>query len=177
MNNPYKCLLGMTGCVAALAALWLVPRLRAQGSDSPIIVRDGSIVIENRGLDMKEWRSAGRAALDHPHPDKALGEVEVTGPGAQNASCAQRGRCVVEMRWSTGQAIRIVARQGGSRGLRLEASGLNFDDEGWDKSAPAWRFTLPDGAEPAVTIRDRSTNGQPEKICQGKGCAVLVHYQ
>ena len=170
-----------TLCAATLAgllpAIWLASNAPAQPSDSPIIVRDGSIAIENRGGQLNRWRAAGRAAMEHPDTGKSMGSVDVTGPGARNATCAGRGRCVVEMRWSTGHVIRVVAMQSGSKGLRVEAAGVTFDDPGWDKTTPVWRFRLPDNAIPTVTIRDQSTNGQPETVCQGKACQVIVHYQ
>lgn len=163
------------GC-ALLSALWLAPGSLAQGTDSPIIVQDGSIRIENQGGSLNNWTAAGNMALDHPDGSRTLRSVEVSGPGAQEATCSGRGRCVVEMSWTSGQSIRIVARQNGNQGMRLESSGVTFDAPGWDKSGSAWRFALPAGAVPTVTIRDASGGGA-QTLCQGNGCRVLVHYQ
>jgi hypothetical protein len=164
------------GCVM-MAALWLATRVLAFGADTPIIVRDGSIRIENPGGDLKNWKKVGSAVLDHPDGAASLRGVEVSGPGAQGATCEGKGRCVVEMTWSTGQSVRIVSKQNGNKGARLVISGVSFDDPGWDKSGAEWRFDLPAGAVPTVTISDQSTGGQAQTICQGNGCRVLVHYQ
>lgn len=162
---------------ALAAGMWMAPRALAFGADSPIIVRDGSIRIENQGGDLKNWKRAGSAVLDHPVDDATMGAVEVTGPGGQSATCAGKGRCVVEMTWSTGHSVQVSAKANGNRGLRLSVSGVSFDEPGWDKSGTEWRLDLPAGAVPTVTIRDQSTGGQGETICQGNGCRVLVHYQ
>jgi hypothetical protein len=159
-----------------LCAVWLPSIVSAQ-PDSPIIVRDGSIEIQNQNGNMSQWRVANRTTLEHPDQTKTMGVVDVTGPGARNTSCAGRGRCVVEIRWSTGQVIRVVAAQAGSRAMRLEAAGVTFDDPAWNKTTPVWRFTLPANATPTVTIRDQSTNGQAQTVCQGRGCSVTVHYR
>ena len=177
MKAQVKYLSGAAAACALISVLWLAPRLLAFGADSPIIVRDGSIRIENQGGNLNNWTSVGNAALDHPNGSGTLRGVEVSGPGAQNATCEGRGRCVVEVRWSTGQTIRVAARQNGNQGVRLAASGVTFDSPGWNKSGAEWRFDLPAGAVPTVTIRDQSTSGQGQTICQGNGCRVLVHYQ
>ena len=143
MRVEMKYVLGAAAGCALISALWLTPRALAFGADSPIIVRDGSIRIEDPGRGLGRWSRSGNSAVEHPDGTKALRVVEVTGPGSQGASCEGRGRCVVEMTWSTGQSIRIVSRRGGSRGLRIELSGASFDEAGWKKSDAEWVLDLP----------------------------------
>jgi hypothetical protein len=177
MKSETRIAIGTAVVGALAAAMWLAPRAQAFGADSPIIVRDGSIRIENPGGDLKTWKRAGSAVLDHPVDGSQLRAVEVTGPGAHSATCEGKGRCLVEMTWSTGHSVQVASRGNGSKGMRIIVSGVSFDDAGWDKSGSEWKFELPAGAVPVVTIRDQSTNGQAEKICEGTGCRVVVHYQ
>src|SRR3974377_861297 len=88
--------------------------------DTPIIVKNGSIVRESQGVDFSTWAKIDKHTMHHPHQDKAFGDVEVT--GGQNATCSGKGRCVITAQWSTGQKVRILALAAGSKGLRLESS-------------------------------------------------------
>ena len=161
---------------AAMAGVLLLSAIAfAQGGDTPVIVRDRSISIRPATGSLNDWKPIGRGEFEHPNQAKRMAAVEVTGPNSRNATCAGRGRCLVEMTWSTGQSVQILARAGG-RGLSLFCS-IPFDDPGWDKSTPEWRFLLPADATSVVTIRDRSTNGRAETVCSGKGCQVTIHYQ
>lgn len=172
--NRRECALGIAACAGLAMALWLAPKAAAQ-PDSPIIVGDGSIVLQNRGGNLATWTVVNPSTLAHPDASKTMAVVEVTGPGAKNDTCAGRNRCVVEVRWSSGHTIRVVANQNGSKAMRLVSSGLTFNDPGWTKGAPVWRFRLPGGATPTVTISD--AGGAATTICQGAGCQVIVHYQ
>ncbi len=173
--NRNKFVLWTAVFAGLLLAAWLFPTALAQGGDTPIIVRDRSISIRPATGSLKDWKAVGRQQFDHPNQNKSMASVEVAGPGAKNSTCSGRGRCLVEMTWSTGQSVRIIAR-GGGRGLSLFCS-VPFDDPGWDKSSPEWHFPLPADATAEVTIRDSSTRGKPETICSGNGCQVTVHYQ
>jgi hypothetical protein len=173
--NRSHCALGAAACAALLSATWLVSSSQAQ-ADTPIIVSDGSIVIEDPGGDLNAWSAQGANMLVHPQGNKRMGSVEVTGPGAISETCSNKGLCVIRISWSTGQSVRVFAAQGGNRGLRLGLQGAAFNSPNWSKSSKRWSLPLEPGAEPTVTIRDESTNGQPKVICKGTGCRVLVRY-
>ena len=157
--------------IAIFAALFV----SGQGTDRPIIIRDGSIKIKPEAGNLSEWTKSNPKMLAHPDQNGSLAKVEVTGPGAQDESCSGRGRCVVEFQWSTGEYVRIISTQGG-KGLNIETS-VDFDDAKWNKKSAEWSYPLPKGAKPTVTIADRETDGTPKVICQGKGCKVRIHYQ
>jgi hypothetical protein len=147
----------------------------AQAGDTPIIVRDGSIVIESRLGGLNGWSGQGRNAIHHPDGAKSLAELQVTGPGARNATCEAKGHCAVVLRWSSGETVTITPRAN-RKGLRIESS-VPFDDARWSKSDGQWRLPLSESSAPTITITDRQGGGQEETICSGKGCGVEVHYK
>jgi hypothetical protein len=162
-------------CAVLLGIVWFWAPSPLRSDDTPIIVRDGSIVIESVGGDVRQWKRAG-AMLTHPDGAKAMAALEVSGPGAKADTCAGRQHCFVEMTWSGGFAVRIhpVANR---KGLVIEST-VPFDDSRWDKSGAIWRFQLPaDSQFLQATIVDRQRGGQATTICSGKGCAVRIHFQ
>ncbi|MBI5282823.1 MAG: hypothetical protein HY858_14155 [Candidatus Solibacter usitatus] len=164
--------IGLAGIVLA-GTTWHIAS--AQGGDTPIIVSDGSIVIRPESGGLNGWSGEGKNAIRHPDDQKALAELEVTGPGAKAATCAAKGHCAVVLRWSGGETITITPRAN-RRGLRIESS-VDFDDARWTKSDGEWRLPLPASSAPVVTIADRQGGGQEETICEGKGCSVRLHYR
>lgn len=173
MNAPKHWLSLAAVALALAASIVLLSPLWA--ADSPITLGDGSILLGNPGGDLGQWTVVSRTIIAHPQQGNAMAEIDVTGPNATAATCAGRGQCVVEVRWSTGQSIRLASTAAGSRGARFEAQGVAFDDPAWQKSATQWRFNLPAGATPTVTVRDGG--GAAQTICQGSGCRVTVHYR
>jgi len=178
--SPRKCLFWtLAGLGLLTAAFWFSTLVMAQdqdvGGDTPIIVKNGSIVIQSQGVDLASWVAVDDNTMNHPHQNKAMGTVEVTG-GGSNTTCSGRGRCVIVANWSTGQTVRVVARNGGSRGLRLQSS-VSLKDANWTKGAQEWKFPLSGKPKLTVTIVDQDTNGQPQTICTGSKCSIKIHYQ
>ena len=175
--SPRKYLLWtLAGFGLLTVVFWFSTAVLAQdlAADTPIIVKNGSIEIQSEGVDLATWTSVDNKTRHHPDQGKALGVIEVT--GGQNATCSDRGRCLIVAKWSSGHTVRIVARAAGSRGLRLESS-VKFSDSKWDKTTPAWKFPLPANTTLTVTITDQDTGGSPQTLCSGATCGVRVHYQ
>ena len=177
--NRSRSALGVAACVALLSATWLVKSSHALLADTPIIVSDGSIVIQSPGVNLADWQPQGNARLDHPDSGKTMRTITVTGPNAvSGTNCEGKSKCTIEVTWSTGQGIRIVAKNNDNRGVQLEAINAPFDNAGWNKSsAQSWRFTLPAGAVPTITLRGQGNNNTPQTVCRGAGCSVSVSYQ
>jgi hypothetical protein len=165
------------GCLALAGLAWMARPALAQG-DSPIIVRDGSIIIEPDQGSLGDWQlTAGNRVIRHPSGTRRLDAVEPSGTGAANDTCANRAHCRVVFTWSDGSRV-VVQPVGNRQGLLVESS-TPYTDPSWNRSGPSWTRTLPAGTTfTNVTIVDRDAQGaQPREICRGQGCAVRMFFR
>ena len=107
--------------VALLAAaiMW------AQGAnDTPIIIADGSLTIESRGVPWANWGGAGTNTRVHPNAGKSVAQVVVDMPGNNQTLPFSGQQCTVAVRYAT---IDITVTTGNNgQGLRVTSDFGSF---------------------------------------------------
>lgn len=91
----------IVGILALAAAFTLFRCGFRDDGDTPIIVRDGSIVIASKGADINLFSRLGDNLLIHPARGKALGRVKVNGT-QQTSHCPTTQLCAYEFVWTSG---------------------------------------------------------------------------
>jgi hypothetical protein len=169
-------LLAIGSVSLGLAGLAWMARPALAQRDTPIIVRDGSIVIEPDEGSLSDWRMGpGGRTIFHPNGNRRLDAVEPSGAGAANDTCANKGNCRLVFAWSDGSRV-VVQTVGNGRGVFVESS-TPYTDSSWNRSGSSWTRTLPEGTTfTNVTIMDQGA-GQAREICRGRGCAVRIFYR
>ena len=101
-------------------ALLLAAIMWAQGAnDTPIIIADGSLTIESRGVPWANWGGSGNTKA-HPHTGKSIPHVVIDMPGNRNRTVtfSPGQKCTVAVRYAStditvttgdnGQGLRIM---------------------------------------------------------------------
>jgi hypothetical protein len=92
----------LAGCIVCCLSSKAFESFFEDGGDTPIIVRDGSIVIASKGADIEKYSRLGDNLIVHTHHGKALGAVKVNG-NRQQPACASTQLCAYEFVWAYGK--------------------------------------------------------------------------
>jgi hypothetical protein len=153
----------------ALVSLWIAGLSWAQGSDTPIIISDGSLTMESRGVAWSRFTGTG-GTRSHPNAGKAVTAVEVTANGSTQTINFNNEPCAVTVRY--GATNIVVATENNGRGLHVSTDFTAFhrgasdnhlahNDAGNHISA----VTVRKGSQ---TVFSANPNG---------GTQIVIHYQ
>jgi hypothetical protein len=87
------------------------PFLRAQRSDTPIIIADGSLTID-AGVPWSNFRNGNGGVKSHPQPTKSVTKVEVVAGGNTQSFDFSGQKCTVAVRYATTD-IEVSTNNGG----------------------------------------------------------------
>ena len=98
----------ISGCVH----LW------AAAADTPIIIADGSLTIESRGVPWDSYSNSGGNTKVHPHTGKSVPQVVIAMPGNNQTVTFSGQKCTVAVRYAStditvttgdnGQGLRVM---------------------------------------------------------------------
>jgi len=78
------------------------PVTQAQGdNDTPIIIADGSLTMESKGVPWSSYSSPRVNTLVHPHTGKSITLVEIAMPGKNRTVRFSEGKCTVAVRYAS----------------------------------------------------------------------------
>jgi hypothetical protein len=87
----------LAAAIAGCVHLW------AQNIDTPIIIADGSLTIESRGVPWADWGGSGQNPRVHPHTGKSVPHVVIDMPGNHNRTVPINPgqKCTVAVRYAS----------------------------------------------------------------------------
>ncbi len=88
----------------------------AQGSDTPIIISDGSLTIESRGVPWSQFTGTGRTR-NHPQASKTVTAVDLTVNGRKQTIPCGNQRCTVTAQY--GRTTITVDTGNNGKGLKI----------------------------------------------------------
>lgn len=153
----------------ALASLWIAGLSWGQGSDSPIIISDGSLTMESRGIAWSRFTGSG-GTRRHPNANKAVTSVDVTTNGSTQTINFNNQPCAVTVRY--GATNILVETDNNGRALSVSTDFTAFH-RGASDNHLAHNDTT--NHITAVTVR-RSSQTVLTANPNG-GTQVVIHYQ
>ena len=108
----------LTAVFAALLAIMIVGcvHMWAQGADTPIIIADGSLTIESRGVPWANWGGSGNTRV-HPNTGKSVTKVVIAMPGNNRTVTFSGQKCTVAVRYASTDITVTTGNNG--RGLQV----------------------------------------------------------
>jgi hypothetical protein len=105
-------------------ALLVAAIMWAQGAnDTPIIIADGSLTIESRGVPWANWGGSGNTRV-HPSAGKAVTQVVIAMPGKNQTVTFSGQRCTVVVRYASTDVTVTTGNNG--RGLQVTTDFGSF---------------------------------------------------
>jgi hypothetical protein len=106
-----------------LASLFIAGLSWAQGSDTPIIIADGSLTMESQGVPWSQY--AGGGTRRHPHVNKTVTAVDLTVNGNSQTISFAGEKCTVTAQYGK-TAINVTTGNNG-KGLQVATNfGSDF---------------------------------------------------
>jgi hypothetical protein len=142
----------------------------AQNIDTPIIIADGSLTIESRGVPWANYSNSGGNARVHPHGGKSLARVEIAMPGNNRTVTLSGRKCTVAVRYASTDITVTTANNGtglqvitdfGSFHAGADANHLAHNNP----NAKISHVTVTEGNQ---TLFDSGASG---------GTTITIHYQ
>jgi hypothetical protein len=153
----------LTAAIGGCVHLW------AQRSDTPIIIADGSLTIESRGVAWANWTNSGSNTKIHPNAGKSVSSVEIAMPG-NNRTVACSGRtCTVTVRYASTDITVTTGNNG--QGLRLTTDFTSFHN-GATGNHLAHNNTTSKISHVVVT-----GGNPPFDATASGGTTITIHYQ
>lgn len=153
----------------ALGLLWIAGLTWGQGSDTPIIISDGSLTMESRGVPWSRFAAAD-GTRRHPNANKAVTSVEVTTNGSTQTITFNDEACAVTVRY--GATNILVATGDNGRGLHVSTDFGSFHRGASDNHLA---HNDPGNHISAVTVR--KGNQTVFSSNPNGGTQIVVHYQ
>ena len=116
----------LTGVFVALlvAAIGGCALMWAQRGDTPIIIADGSLTIESRGVPWANWGGAGTNTRVHPNAGKAVTQVAIAMPGNNQTVTFSGQKCTVAVRYASTDITATTGNNG--QGLQVTSDFGSF---------------------------------------------------
>ena len=163
--------------------------------DTPIIVRDGSIVITSVGQPLNSFSMPDPKVLIHPKTDAKLGKLKVDGE-LKGFPCKDTKQCGVELVWSTGtpgyQEYTVVVGSNSGNGMTAGiVSSVPFAEyqtsrtEHSDPAKVEYTYTYPKAGKLTfrearlhkMPIRAGLPKPAPQVLCSNPGCKIEFEYK
>jgi hypothetical protein len=152
------------------------PVAQAQGNnDTPIIITDGSLTMESRGVPWSSYSGVRVNTLAHPHDGKSITLVEIAMPGKNRTVSFSEGKCTVAVRYASTDIVvtsRILTSSNIPVGLQVATDFPSFYSRGNDGYYLAHLDTTSKISHVTVTRGDQIVF---ESGASG-GTTVTIHY-
>lgn len=152
-----------------LVSLWIAGMTWAQGSDTPIIISDGSLTMESRGVAWSRFTGTG-GTRRHPNANKAVTSVEVTANGSTQTINFNNEPCEVTARY--GSTNILVATENGGRGLHVSTDFTSFH-----RGASDNHLAHNDATNHISAVTVRKGNQTVFTANPNGGTQIVIHYQ
>jgi hypothetical protein len=152
-----------------LLSLWIAALTWAQGSDTPIIISDGSLTMESVGVPWSSYTGSG-GTRRHPHTTKRVTSVELTVNGKSQTIAFAGERCRVTAQYG-GTAINL-ATGGDGRALQVATNFGSFHS-----GATANHLAHADDHNKIGAITVRKGNQTVFTGTGNGGTRIVIHYQ
>jgi hypothetical protein len=96
----------------------------AQDIDTPIIIADGSLTMESRGVPWASWTSSGSNTKVHPNAGKSVTQVVIAMPGNNRTVTFSGQKCTVAVRYASTDITVTTGNNG--RGLQVTTDFTSF---------------------------------------------------
>jgi hypothetical protein len=140
------------------------------GTDTPILVGDGSMVIGSP-VPLNTWSALDQYTIVHPKPRGKMAEIEVA--GVTKDACPGNAPCTVKATWSNGSTLEVHTGPAG-KGLAIRSSVPFL--KGWDKYTYTWVYSTPNATLSDIAVQ-KGNSSQWKPVCTGPGCQVVIHYR
>lgn len=114
-NRKLRSLTVVFVALLAAAILW--------AQDTPIIIADGSLTIESRGVPWANWGGSGNTKV-HPNAGKAVSQVVIVMPGNNRTVTFSGQKCTVAVRYASTDITVTTGNNG--RGLQVTTDFGSF---------------------------------------------------
>lgn len=173
-------------------------KLPGDDGDTPIIVRDGSIIITSKGEDLTGFAKPHANVIIHPKTNSKLGKLKVNGQ-LKGSPCANTKECGVEFMWSTGtpgqpgyQEYTVVVGSNSGDGKNAGiVSSIPFADytssQATDSATGMTAYTYTWSPTGQLAFREAKLHKLPLKagmprptpqvICSNPGCRIEFEYK
>ena len=138
--------------------------------DSPIIIADGSLTMESRGVPWANWTNSGSTTKIHPDTGKSVSSVVIVMPGNNQTLTFSAQRCTVAVSYAS-TSISVTTGNNG-QGLQVTTDFSSFHN-GADGNHLAHNNTTSKISRVTVT---RGTQTVFDATASG-GTTVTIHYQ
>ena len=152
-----------------LVSLWIAGLTWAQASDTPIIISDGSLTMESRGVAWSRFAGAG-GTRRHPNGNKAVTSVEVTTNGSTQTISFNNELCSVTVRY--GATNIVVATENNGRSLHVSTDFGSFH-----RGASDNHLAHNDAGNHISAVTVRKGNQTVLSSNPNGGTQVVIHYQ
>ena len=140
----------------------------AQGTDTPIIISDGSLTMESRGVPWSQWGTGG--TRHHPNATKSITAVDLAVNGTTRTITFNGQPCTVTAQY--GGTTITISTDGGGKNLQL-ATDFSAFHPGSTQNVLA--HNDPNNHIGAVSVR---RGGQTAFSGTGNGGTVItIHYR
>jgi hypothetical protein len=171
-----------------------------ENGDTPIIVRDGSIVITSIGEKLDDFSQPDPKVRLHPRINAKLGKLKVDGQ-LKGSPCANTKECGVEFVWSTGTpgqsdyreytvVVGSNSRDGKTAGIVSSVPFSSYDPSGaQNPQTGKWEYSYTwTPAGQTLTFRQARLHTKPFRevspslpipqiLCSYPGCKVEFEYK
>jgi len=142
----------------------------AQRIDTPIIIADGSLTMESRGVPWANWTNSGSNTKIHPNTGKSVSSVEIVMPGNNRTVTFSGQKCTVAVRYASTDITVTTGNNG--QGLRVTTDFTSFRNGATgnhlahnNATSKISHVTVTQGSQ---SVFDATASG---------GSTVTIHYQ
>jgi hypothetical protein len=140
------------------------------GTDTPILVGDGSVVIGSP-VPFDTWGKPDDSTLVHPNSSAKIRGIDVL--GTQKDACPGNSPCTIRATWSNGITL-VVHTDPNGRGATIKSSVTFL--KGWEKYPYTWIYPTPSAALSDISVQ-KGNSSQWNPVCTGPNCRVVIHYK
>jgi hypothetical protein len=172
-----KLIWAAVGGLLVLGAWMLFSALQVK-ADPPILVGDGSMVIESgMPLAQWDWNSSTPRVITHPNQGKKIHMVKHKG-GTAFKDCKGAGGCTVMATWKSGLSVFTMelSENGGNHEVTINSS-VPFNDPQWNKTFTYTWICQPDPSMTLDEIKVKQDQSDWTSLCKNKGCKVEIEYK
>jgi hypothetical protein len=137
--------------------------------DSPIIIADGSLTMESRGVPWANWSNSGSNTKVHPDSGKSVSSVDIVMPGNNRTVTCSGRTCTVTVRYASTDITVTTGNSG--QGLRVTTDFTAFHN-GATPNHLAHNNTTSKISHVTVT-----GGNPPFDATASGGTTVTIHYQ
>lgn len=153
----------------SLVSLWIAGLTWAQGADTPIIIADGSLTIESRGMAWSRFAGTG-GTRRHPNANKSVTAVDVTTNGNTQTIDFNNQPCTVTVRYAATNVV--VSTDNNGRALQVSTDFTSFH-----RGASDNHLAHNDTGNHISAVTVRRGNQAAFSANPNGGTQIVIHYR